>query len=78
VQISYNVLDREIEERILPWPRAEIGLIAPGRFGEAIIAASSTPRRAVGRGDRLRELGPDPQVHRAAPGGDGTSLRRAA
>ena len=74
VQVTYNILDREVEDRILPLARDRgIAVIVnrPFREGELIEKAAAPSAARLGRGDRLHELGAaHPQVHRLAPGRD--------
>ena len=72
VQVTYNVLDREVEERILPLAlERRIGVICnrPLRRGELIRRVERAPLPVVGGRDRLRELAAGPvEVHRVASG----------
>ena len=73
VQVSYNVLDREVESRILPLARERgIAVIVNRPFREGdLIRQISAIRCRLGRGDRREELGATPpEVHHLAPGRD--------
>ena len=73
VQVTYNAVDREVEERILPLARERrIGRhlqpAVPARRADRARRARAAAR--LGRRDRLRELGAGAaEVHRLAPGG---------
>ena len=72
VQVTYNVLDREVEQRILPLARERrIGVIVnrPFREGELITYVDTASAAGMGCRSRLRELGATAvEVHRFASG----------
>ena len=74
VQVTYNVLDREVEaadpaaRARAPHRRDLQPAVPPGRADRARRARAAA---RLGRRDRLRELGAGPaEVHRVAPGRD--------
>ena len=74
IQVTYNIVDREAEARILPLAR-ERGMAVivnrPFQEGDLTRKLARHPLPALGRGDRLRRLGAgDPEVHHLAPGRD--------
>ena len=61
VQLTYNPLDREAEQRLLPLARERgIAVIAnrPFREGALLRELQRQPAAGLGARDRLRELGP--------------------
>ena len=74
VQVSYNVLDREVESRILPLARERgIAVIInrPFREGDLVKTIMRKPLPAFAAEIGATELGAaDPQIHHLASGGD--------
>ena len=85
IQVTYNILDRDVEDRILPLARERgIGVIVnrPFRQGSLIDSIGRRPLPGLGCRNRLFKLGAGaPEVHRRASGGNlrhsGDDQRRA-
>ena len=75
VQLTYNIVDREAEERLLPLARDRgIAVIVnrPFQQGDLTRAAGGRAAAGLGGGDRRRELGAvHPEVHPLASGRHG-------